>query len=87
MGGATMQATLLTVSSAIAPEVFLESLRRGLERADPAVYGAASLLPNDCGAWARLLAHEGAAMTGAVEALWTEARQAVTGTYPQPRRK
>lgn len=87
MGGLAMQATILAVSSAVAPEVLLTALRRGLETSSPSVYGAASLLPNACGAWARLLAEDGAALTGAMAQLWASARGSVTGTRPQPRRK
>jgi len=87
MGGRAMQATILAVSSAVAPEVLLTALRRGLETSSPSVYGAASLLPNACGAWARLLAKDGAALTGAMAQLWAAAREAVTETSPRPRRK
>lgn len=87
MGGRAMQATVLAVSSAVAPEVLLTVLRQGVETCSPSVYGAASLLPNACGAWARLLSEDGAALTGAMAQLWASAREAVTGTRPQPRRK
>jgi hypothetical protein len=87
MGGHAMQATVLAVSSAVAPETLLTALRRGMEACDPSVYGAASLLPNGCGAWGRLLAADGAALTGAMAQLWGSAREAVTGHRPLPRRK
>ena len=87
MGGCAMQATLLAVSSAVAPEALLAALRRDLETSSPSVYGAASLRPNGCGAWARLLAEDGAALTGAMAQFWASAREAVSGIPPRPRRK
>ncbi len=87
MGGHAMQATILAVSSAVAPEALLTALRRGMATCGPPVYGAASLLPNGCGAWVRLLAEDGAALTGAMAQLWASAREAVSGILPRPRRK
>jgi urease accessory protein len=87
MGGHAMQATILAVSSAVAPEALLTALRQGMATCGPPVYGAASLLPNGCGAWARLLAEDGAALTGATTQLWAAAREAVSGFPPRPRRK
>ena len=87
MGSRAMQATVLAVSNAVAPEALLTALRQGMETCAPTVYGAASLLPNACGAWVRLLAEDGAALTGATAQLWACAREAVTGTRPRPRRK
>lgn len=87
MGACTMQATVLAASQAAAPEGLLAALRQGLAGCSPSVYGAASLLPNGCGAWARILAQDGADLTGAVAQLWAAARETVTGTCPQPRRK
>ena len=87
MGGRTMQATIFAVSNAVAPTTLQTALRRAMETCGPSVYGAASLLPNSCGAWARLLADDGAALKDAVERLWSCAREAVTGVRPVPRRK
>ncbi len=87
MGGRAMQATILAVGGAVAPAALLVALRRGMAACAPAVYGAASLLPNDCGAWARLLADDGATLKDAIERLWSCAREAVTGCRPAPRRK
>lgn len=87
MGGRAMQATILAVGSAVAPAALLSALRREMAACAPAVYGAASLLPNSGGAWARLLADDGAELTDAVLGLWAAAREAITGSRPQPRRK
>ena len=87
MGLCAMQATMIAVSRLVSPETLLAALRRGLASRGESVYGAASLLPNGCGAWARLLADDGADLTGAMVQLWTEARQAIIGSRPQPRRK
>ena len=87
MGACSMQATVMAVSRAVASKTLLTALRRGLECHGPSVYGAASLLPNGCGVWARILAQDGAELTGAVAQLWSAAREAVTGSHPQLRRK
>jgi len=87
MGKYPMQATIFVVSSAVAPEALMGALRRGMDASDPAVYGAASLLPNTCGAWVRLLAKDGAALTGAVAGLWAAAREVTMGSRPRSRRK
>lgn len=50
-------------------------------------YAGASLLPNDCGVWARLLSADGAALRASVDAAWAAARAALTGTRPRVRRK
>lgn len=53
----------------------------------PEVYAGASLLPNDCGLWARILATDGASLRTAMHAAWAAAREAITGTRPRVRRK
>ena len=86
MGGYGMQATILAASTAVSPRSLLEALRHGLEDT-PAVHGAASTLPNDCGAWVRLLADDGAAHKDAVTTLWMALRRKITGQVPARRRK
>ena len=86
MGGYGMQATILAASTAVSPRSLLEALRHGLEDT-PAVHGAASTLPNDCGAWVRLLADDGAALKDAVTTLWMALRRKITGQVPARRRK
>ena len=80
-------AAWLAVSGAVTPAALLAALRREMAACAPAVYGAASLLPNSCGAWARLLADDGAELTSAVLGLWAAVREAITGARPVPRRK
>ena len=86
-GERLMQGTLVAAGDAAAPETLLEALREGLAKAPPAVYAAASALPNRCGAWARLLAADGAELTETMHALWAALRAAVTGHPPARRRK
>ncbi len=86
MGAYGMQATILAASTAVTPQALLAALRDGLEDM-PAVYGAASTLPNDCGAWVRLLADDGAVLKAAVVKLWMALRREITGQAPAPRRK
>lgn len=87
MGGVTMQGTVIAASDALDPGTLLAALRQSIGAIDTSVYGAASLLPNACGAWARLLAADGADLKDAVEELWSSLREAVAGTRPTPRRK
>ena len=86
-GNHRMQGTLIVAGDAAAPETLLEALREGLAKAPPAVYGAASTLPNRCGAWARLLASDGTELTESMTRLWAAVRASVTGHLPAPRRK
>jgi urease accessory protein len=50
-------------------------------------YGGAGLLPNQAGAWARILAVDAAALRAAMFAAWAAARQLLWGGAPAPRRK
>ena len=86
-GAHRMQGTLIAAGDAAAPETLLEALREGLAKAPPAVYGAASTLPNRCGAWARLLASDGADLSETMTQLWAALRATVTGYPPARRRK
>ena len=86
-GAHRMQGTLVAAGDAAPPETLLEALREGLAKAPPAVYVAASTLPNRCGAWARLLATDGADLSETMILLWAALRAMVTGHAPAPRRK
>ena len=86
MGAHGMQATVLAASTAVAPQALLAALREGLADT-PAVYGAASSLPNGCGAWVRLLADDGAVLKDAVGKLWMALRREIAGHTPALRRK
>ncbi len=68
------------------PEPILGAVRGALA-ALPEAYAGASLLPNHCGLWARILATDGASLRTAMHAAWAAAREAITGTRPRARRK
>ncbi len=63
-----------------------EALRRTLAEL-PRVYASASALAEERGAWVRLLATDGVALSAALTALWQAARSFLTGVAPEPRRK
>lgn len=85
-GGYAALATLTVVApKALSPRL-AEAMREALGGAAE-VYAGVSLLPNDCGAWARLLAADGASLRSATETAWAAAREAVTGERPGRRRK
>ncbi|MCH9053158.1 MAG: urease accessory protein UreD, partial [Proteobacteria bacterium] len=86
MGAYGMQATIFAASTAVTSQSLLGAIREGLGDA-PSVYAAASTLPNDCGAWVRLLADDGAVLRHAVAKLWMALRRGITGQAPAPRRK
>jgi urease accessory protein len=50
-------------------------------------YGGVGLLPNQGGAWTRILAVDAAALRAAMFAAWAAARQLLSGSAPAPRRK
>lgn len=64
----------------------VEALRSALDAA-PGIYGGASALPGDAGAWVRLLAEDGAALRRGLHAVWSAVRRTLTGAAPQARRK
>jgi urease accessory protein len=53
----------------------------------PGVYAGVTILPNQSGAWTRILATEAAALKAALFLAWAAARQTLTGAAPMPRRK
>jgi urease accessory protein len=50
-------------------------------------YAGVTILPNQSGAWTRILATDAAALKGALFSAWAAARQILTGAAPMPRRK
>ena len=82
-----MQGTLVAAGDAAAPGALLDALREALAGTPASVYGAASTLPNGCGAWARLLAADGAELNDSMLQLWSALRTKVTGRPPARRRK
>ena len=79
-------ATVFVLTGNDDPGPILDAVRNALA-ALPEAYAGASLLPNDCGLWARILAPDGASLRTAMHAAWAAAREAITGTRPQVRRK
>ncbi len=86
MGAYGMQATILAASTAVTSQSLLAAFREGLADTS-SVYAAASTLPNDCGAWVRLLADDGAVLKDTVAKLWMALRRGITGQAPALRRK
>jgi urease accessory protein len=85
-GTEPVQGTLMAVTR----EVPMDDLLAALRAAVPArgdTYAGVSALPGGCGAWARVLARDGAALRVVLDALWAAARTRITGAPPAPRRK
>ena len=80
------QGTLIVFGPMRRPPDLVRTLREAAEVL-PAAYAGASLLPQDCGAWVRVLASDGAALRAAMDFLWSRTRLALTGRWPVPRRK
>jgi urease accessory protein len=51
------------------------------------VYAGASALPNDGGAWLRIMAADAVGLRSAMTAAWQSIRHLLTGRIPEPRRK
>jgi urease accessory protein len=84
--GYAAQATVMVLSPGDRVSPVLDALRGALAGLAE-TYAGASLLPNDCGVWARLLSADGAALRASVDAVWGAAREALTGARPRSRRK
>jgi urease accessory protein len=65
----------------------LMTILRGVLAETPGVFWGVSSLPNDCGAWLRLLAEDGASLRRAMTMAWMACRKFMTGVAPAPRRK
>ena len=85
-GAYLVQGTIMVMTQKLAPTALLPDIRRALEGHE-GIYAGASLLPGDCGVWARLLAVDGACFKAGLEAVWGAARVALTGAGAPPRRK
>jgi len=79
------QGSLFVVTSAKPPAELVDAMRSALAAAG--VYAGAALLPNQSGAWSRILATDAAALKTALFSAWAAIRQTLTGTAPTPRRK
>jgi urease accessory protein len=78
--------SMAMLSTAAASDRALVEIRAQLDmQAD--CYGGVSLLPNDAGVWARLVARDGAALRRVMAAIWVAMRRSMTGTEPALRRK
>lgn len=77
-GGRLAQGAVYAVSLSKAPEELVAALRAALAEAS-GVYAGVSALPNGAGAWARLLAPDGASLRAALDALAAAARLALVG--------
>jgi urease accessory protein len=83
-GTSAAQGSLFVVGANVAPDL-VEALRNAMDL--PGSYGGAGLLPNQSGAWTRILAVDAAALRASMFAAWSAARRMLTGTAPQYRRK
>jgi urease accessory protein len=79
------QGSLFVVTSAKPPAELVAAMRAAL--ASAGVYAGAAILPNQSGAWARILATDAAVLKAALFCAWTAVRQTLTGAAPMPRRK
>lgn len=79
-------ATVFVLTGNGDPGPILDAVRNSLA-ALPEAYAGASLLPNGCGLWARVLTPDGASLRSAMHAAWAAAREAITGVLPRARRK
>lgn len=79
------QGSLFVVTAAKSPTELVVAMRTALTSAG--VYAGATILPNQSGAWSRILATDAAALKAAQFAVWTAIRQTLTGAAPMPRRK
>jgi urease accessory protein len=86
LGSHGVLATLYVATRRIASRALADRLH-GRVAACTGVIGGASELPNDCGAWVRVLGTTSAEVGAALHAAWDEARLAVIGVPAPNRRK
>ena len=79
-------ATVFVLTGTDDPEPILGAVRGALAEL-PEAYAGASLLPNHCGLWARILTPDGVSLRTAMHAAWAAAREAISGAPPRVRRK
>jgi urease accessory protein len=79
------QASLYVVSTAVPAADLVAAMRAALPVSG--LYAGATILPNQCGAWTRMLATDAAVLKTAIFAAWSAARRILTGAAPMPRRK
>ena len=79
------QGSLFVVTSARPPAELVAAMRAA--PAPAGVYAGVTILPNQSGAWTRILATDAAALKAALFSAWAAVRQILTGAAPMPRRK
>lgn len=79
------QASFMCLCRGISADM-LRTMRAALDAIDN-IYAGVSLLPASAGAFARILAADGASLRAAQLSLWSEARKYLTGVAPMLRRK
>jgi urease accessory protein len=84
--GFATHGSMAMLSATAATDDALATIRAQLDFSDDC-YGGASLLPNNAGIWARLVARDGAALKRTMTAVWASMRRSMTGIAPVARRK
>lgn len=79
------QGSLFVITAAKTPAEIVAAMRAVPDL--PGVYAGATILPNQSGAWTRILATDAAALKAALFSAWAAVRQILTGAAPMPRRK
>jgi len=79
------QGSLFVVTSAKPPDELVSALRLALVSDE--IYAGAASLPNQSGAWSRILATDGAALKAAMFCAWAAVRRTLTGAAPNSRKK
>lgn len=86
LGQHAVMATLYVISRRVPARALADRLHARIADV-PDVLGGASELPNECGAWVRVLGGTSAGVSAALHAAWDEARLAVLGVPAPNRRK
>jgi urease accessory protein len=84
-GGWKAQGSLFVVTCAKPAAELVAGLRAAVTVGG--VYAGATILPNQLGAWSRILATDAAALKAALFCAWAAVRRALTGVAPTERRK
>ncbi len=85
-GDMAMQGSLFVITNQVPAKTMVEALRAAITD-EAEVYGGASSLPREAGAWCRILAADAAVLRASLGQAWSAARALLTGAEPSPRRK
>ena len=85
-GNSLAQGTLFVLDRDQAADELVEVLEKSLTNL-PGVYAGVSTLPGEAGAWARIAATDGAALSAGMQSAWRGLRRHLTGLDPVIRRK